>query len=241
MNDEDRIKRPKPERDRPLRSMSSFLGTDARDGRAARGDGAANGEPRLDDVVSRSVDLGYRVIDEYVRQGQRVARGIGERSYSPGAMVSDLQELSGRLAEYAADFASVWSELIQLAARSGLGQATGGTAAPEAPVPPRRSAPDREASTRLRITVIATRAAEVSVDLRGFDDHARLLVHALRAVDPAKPRIADVTLSRPSADESPELRIRIPDDQPAGTYSGIIVDAETNRPVGTVSVSLPNG
>lgn len=244
MDDDARIKRPKPERIRPLRSMSSFLGTDRHDAPPRGGSGGAadgDGGVRVDDVVARSVDLGYRVIDEYVRQGQRVARSLGDRSYSPGAMVGDLQELSGRLAEYAAEFASVWSELIQLGARSGLGQGFG-TAQPaagqEPPVQARTNGLD--GGMRLRISVLASRATQVSVDLRSVDEGADLIAHALRAVDPAKPRIADITLGRPGAGNTRELHIKIPDDQPPGTYTGVIVEADTNRPAGTVSVSIPD-
>jgi hypothetical protein len=37
---------------------------------------------------------------------------------------------------------------------------------------------------------------------------------------------------------APELRVRIPPDQPAGTYSGVIVDLATHEPRGTLSVRV---
>jgi hypothetical protein len=35
------------------------------------------------------------------------------------------------------------------------------------------------------------------------------------------------------------IRIRIPRDQPAGTYGGIVIDAATNVPIGTIQVRIP--
>ena len=42
-------------------------------------------------------------------------------------------------------------------------------------------------------------------------------------------------------DGSVRIRIRIPEDQPPGTYSGLIVEERANRPVGTVTVRVDRG
>ncbi len=34
------------------------------------------------------------------------------------------------------------------------------------------------------------------------------------------------------------LRLVVPDDQPAGIYNGLVIDAASNRPVGTLSVRI---
>ena len=70
----------------------------------------------LSEVVSRSVDLGYRVVDEYIRRGQQAAQRINDRSYDVQAMTSDVQDLGSRTLQYASDFAGVWFDLIQRAA-----------------------------------------------------------------------------------------------------------------------------
>ena len=85
MSSDARIKRPTLERTQPIRQWSTLF--EAAGSSASPSDPAQGAEPRreggsaLGDVVSRSVDLGYRVVDEYLRRGQAAAKRVGERSY----------------------------------------------------------------------------------------------------------------------------------------------------------------
>ena len=74
----------------------------------------------LGDAVARGVDLGYRVIDDYVRRGQQAARSTwspsSQASGNPSAAgPADLQRLMERMLQYASDFTSVWFEMLNLA------------------------------------------------------------------------------------------------------------------------------
>src|SRR5215470_15787877 len=138
MSTSDRPKRPSPERTQPIRSWSTLFAVPSADGSDPEAPAAAPPpESRgtgLSDVVSRSVDLGYRVIDEYIRQGQKAARRLNDRSFGTQAVASDLQELGMRMTQYASDFAAVWLEFVQLAAtRNGAG---GAAATADSPVQP---------------------------------------------------------------------------------------------------------
>lgn len=250
-----RRQRPVPERTQPLRSWSTLFSVPSAEGTAAEADGgAAETAPRgegMSDVVSRSVDLGYRVIDEYIRQGQKAAQRLNDRSYGTQAMASDLQDLGMRMTQYASDFAGVWLEFMQLAAKNG-GPIPAAAAEPPVQPPdgvatnPSPSAPETPAHTdapvadtaRVRIEVVATQPTEVSLDIRPSAAKRPLLVHALRAVDPDKPRLTEVSFETGADDEPPRLRIRVPAGQPAGVYSGLIIDEQTSRPAGTVSVRI---
>ena len=252
MSSSDRPKRPAPERTQPIRSWSTLFSVPTPD--REEGDRAADAsaaEPRgagLNDVVSRSVDLGYRVIDEYVRQGQKAAQRLNERSYGTQAMAGDLQDLAMRMTRYASDFAAVWLEFVQLAATANgaAGPAPANPVEPAdatvAPVPCAVDAPHTDTATaefaRVRLEVLATQPTEVSLDIRPNAAGRQLLVHALRAVDPDKPRLTEVTFHAGSDGEPPRLRIRVPAGQPAGIYSGLIIDEQTSRPAGTVSVRI---
>jgi hypothetical protein len=90
----------------------------------------------------------------------------------------------------------------------------------------------------VRIEVVSARPAEVALELGPGLNGAALVVHALRAVDPEKPRLDDVTLRSDSAEGPLTLRIRVPDGHPAGVYNGLIIEEATSRPVGTLSVRL---
>ena len=90
----------------------------------------------------------------------------------------------------------------------------------------------------MKIAVAAAQPVEVTLDLRPDATGLQLIVHALRAVDPQKARLSDVGF-RPAADgQPPTLWITVPQGQPAGVYSGVIVDEQSSRPVGTLSVRI---
>jgi hypothetical protein len=260
----DRPKRPPPQRTQPIRSWSTLFAVPTSDGDAATPDAEAREadigptEPQatgLNDVVSRSVDLGYRVIDEYIRQGQKAAQRLNDRSYGTQAMAGDLQDLAMRMTQYASDFAAVWVEFIQRAAgQNGAAPApAGGYTGPAdmaatSPTPataPAAAAPGVSAvvsppsdPTRVRIEILATQPTEVSLDLRPGAAQASLLVHALRAPEADKPRLTEVSVERGVDGEPPRLRIRVPPNQPPGIYSGLIIDASTSLPAGSVTVRI---
>src|SRR5512143_2762707 len=205
MSGRERLKRPKPERTHPIRSWSTLFGIPSKAHDAAGGPAPAtpsnDGAASLQDVLSRSVDLGYRVVDEYIRRGQQAAQRINDRSYGGDALTNDLQEISVRMAQYASDFATIWFEMLQTAAGStgrkptnlGFGispTATTGTTDGAGGSPTPRPTPEeaqRSDCTRVKIEVVSSRATEVLVDLRPHATARPVVVHALRAVDPDKP------------------------------------------------------
>ena len=238
----DRITRPEPARTEPLRSWSALFAGPV--GAARGGAGGSLGE-----VVSRSVDLGYRVVDEYVRQGQKAARRVSERTWEPDAMARDAQDLMARMMQYGSDFMAVWVELMELTtggvpwmqgavpgwparrATNGHDPEPGPEAPPAADVP-------ASGRAQVAVEVASKQPAEVTVDVAADVDADALVVHALREADAKKPRLRDVGLRRRTPGGSLVLTLRVPDRQPAGMYNGMIVDTTTSRPVGTVSVRL---
>jgi hypothetical protein len=201
--------------------------------------------------VSRSVDLGYRVVDEYIRQGQRAARRMAERSYGPQAIAGDMQELTARMFQYASDFAGVWFQMMGLASTGELGRMPFRWGAPPAGAEPPRAAPEprpvdgrepsgpgTDARTHVAIEVQSTRPAEVTIDLRPESRGRSLLVHELRAVAAEKPRLTAVALRNGTGEGPPRFRIRVPDDHPEGVFSGLIIDEETSVPAGTLCVRI---
>ena len=153
----ERIKRPEPERTQPIRNWAGAFGPPGEGsppppGVPFRGPPFA-GPPR--DPVSRGVEAGYRVIDEYLRQGQSVARAMwspfipgfsapGE-SVPPGANVppggsvppgappwagasavpEEIQQRMGTMIRQATDLAMMWMDFV------GMGSV--GAAAPRSP------------------------------------------------------------------------------------------------------------
>ncbi len=164
---------------------------------------------------------------------------------------NDMQEIATRMAQYASDFAALWFEFLQLMAGSAGGwpmPAAGGNGTPvsrspesgTSPAPPPASTPLPTASelTRVRVAVTSPHPAEVSVDLRAPACAGRLVLQSLRAVDPSKPRLSDVEIASPGGKEPVTVRIRVPPGQPAGVYNGLIIEEDTSRPIGTVSLRI---
>jgi hypothetical protein len=250
---DERLRRPKLERTQPIRSWSTLFEAPGPIGGQLIPAVDGGQGPALGAVVSRSVELAYRVVDDYIRRGQQTAQRIGERSYDVQAVTSDLQDIAVRTFQFASDFATLWLDLLQRAATDSAGfrprPAPGGAAAP--PPSPMASPPaasssvaatpgetPRRSPVRMQVHVSTTQPTEVTLDLSPEVIGPRLVVPALRAVDPATPHLTDLGV-RPEADgQPPTLWITVPAGQPAGVYSGVMVDEPTSRPVGTVRVRI---
>jgi hypothetical protein len=272
---EDRIRRPSLDRTKPIRHPSALFG--------ARGPAAAR-EPVLDaaasnaapaggatpqDVVFRSVSLGYSVIDDYIRRGQRAAQELRQGTYGADALAGDLQDIGARMVQYLSDFTATWAEFLERAGGNGAREArptrpverparesgaaphhVGGTPAARAgesadatPIASARSQdspasqpPSSVPQLRVRVELSTRRRAQLALDLKPLPSGCRLTVHALRTTA-GGPRLDQVSFQAGVADTG-TIRLCIPDDHPPGTYSGVVIDEESNRPVGTLTVVL---
>jgi hypothetical protein len=226
MSTSDRITRPSPERTAPRRGFSNLFA----------------GSPTPTDAseaVSRAVGLGYQVIDEYLRQGERAARAFGNLA-RPANPPRDVQDLGARMAQYMAQYAQemagIWMQLFQVALGNAVQSAT--PAVPPATNGATRADTPATAGEPLRVSVelISRRPVEVTIDLRPGSTAAPLVVPDLRDATGALPRIAGVVVE---GGERPRLRVSVADDQPPGVYHGVVVDPHTSVAVGTVTVRVP--
>jgi hypothetical protein len=203
--------------------------------------------------------MGYRVIEEYLRQGQNVARAMGIPS--PGGAPADdgLQNRMGAMLRSFTDFASLWMDMMARVGTGGAAAAPGaappsGTAGPfpagarpDAPVPPKAVAPEPQAVPEpqvmaplgLTLDIESPQRVEVSLDLRPRSSGLPLVVHDLRAPEPDKPRITGVRLEGLPEEERVVLHLRVAEDHPPGVYSGLILDERTGLPRGTLTVRIP--
>jgi hypothetical protein len=241
-----------------------------------------NGAPQgPSDVVSRGVATGYRVIEEYMRQGQNVARTIwggaggsgGGAAFSGLPGMEDPQQRMEGMARYATQMASLWMDMMSLVIPGALGAyapppagtagpfSMGGDpprapspqaaraapaapwpgAAPAAASPPVATAPiDARGGepTAVVVEVESSRPTEISLDLRPRSLGLALRIHDLRAPEADKPRLEHVTIAADAEQERVKVSVRVPEGQPAGVYSGIILDERTSLPRGTLTVRI---
>ncbi len=252
----ERLKRPLPERERPLRSWSTLFGN-ANSGAsppAGRGGAEPFATPQPDGAApngafSDVVDLGYRVVEEYLRQGQRVAEALGSPPLGAAAgSPEQLQQLAQRWLQYGSDFAGVWFEMWAQMASAGPAAAQGwppfdAQRESASPIPPFAAAPaDETQSARgappMRVSVAITCDRRAAVTLDVSQGSRALTVHGLRAEGHEAPVIRDVALKRRPEQDELCLELSVPREQPAGIYNALIVDAETNLPRGTLSLKI---
>ena len=100
------------------------------------------------------------------------------------------------------------------------------------------SEPSTSAEARLtRLLERLLTAAEASL-AAGDLEPARATAEEVRAVDPDKPRLGEVSFEPGSDDAAACLRIHVPAGHPPGVYNGLLIEEATSRPAGTVSVSI---
>lgn len=244
MSRRQRLRRADPKRAGPIRNWQTLLRrSDSWNSREplAPGDTAADAadDGAWNDTVSRGVKLGYSVIEEQIRQGQRIAQEINDRSYTAGAMDNNVGKLLERVLRFYTDVGSLCFELVESTLRnpgvSGIFR-TPGTSEPSNDAS--HNSQWTNGATAVSIEVASTRPTEVTLDLRPHANGSALAVHELRALDTQKPPLTEVRFESGSENGPPRVRIAIPEAQPPDIYTGALIDRETNEPRGTLSIRI---
>jgi hypothetical protein len=210
---EPRLRRDDPDRTEPNRSFSGTFQPDA-----------AGGE----DFVTRGVRMGYRLIEEQMRRGQQVAQDAGTRFGTSRS--GDLRDLAERALRF-------YSDLYTDAALFWLDAATAMTAPVDPATPDKSSsftAPT--ASLAVPMDIASSRPTRVTLNVQPGVRGASLQVLTMRATDPSKPPLMDVSFQ--PGGELPVLRIRVPNEQPADVYHGVVCDQQSGAVLGTLSVEI---
>jgi len=200
--------------------------------------------------VKRGVELGYRVIDDYIKQGTAVANSFAGPTKGQVPSTQDLPKMAERMMQYGSDFASIWFDAMAVMISNFDG--TGPGARPAGFPPPGQSPPPVRAPTgrgptsrssdnlqpppRLSLEIRCSQAIEVLVTLDEPISSSTFVVEDLRARSGSK-KIKGAALEMP---ESPagaiRIRIQVPSRTPSGRYSGAILDAVANNPRGRLTV-----
>jgi hypothetical protein len=64
------------------------------------------------------------------------------------------------------------------------------------------------------------------------------MAHALHARHSAILAATDIRFRSEIGSEVPILSVKVSNDQPPGQYTGVIVDADSNEPVGTLTIRV---
>ena len=206
------------------------------------GSDAADAEP-LDSVVSRAVELGYKVIEEQIQQGQQIAEQLASGNMDPTLINGNVSEIGDRVLRFYSDMGALWFEMIESVIRN---PAMGDTLKNLMPIGGEqmngaaRAAANGRSNMPVEIISPEPTGARVTVELNTSCDFESMLAQPLCARDADKQPMTDVNFIPPGDGWPPSVRVTIPEGQPAGTYSGLILSAVTDEPVGTLCVHIPS-
>jgi hypothetical protein len=195
-----------------------------------------------DDAVSNAVDMGYRIIEDQITQGKRIAEEISERTNPTPSVGGDVSDFVRRLLQFYTDLGTTCFDFVDSLTRNaefsknlselvddGISSAGNHKARDESQEATRHNIP---------IDVVSMQPARVSLELHDNVALDSISVRGLFDLDPSVSPLTDVAFTNSEEDQGPVLNIRVPPDQPAGTYTGVVTDSKTNQPRGTLSVKI---
>jgi hypothetical protein len=242
MSDTQRPKRPAAERTEPYRSWHGGPSQTARSG-DAEADSEQSPFARRDsghEAGYRAINGAYRVIDEFLREGQRMAENLWlplDRSEERASFLAPERFLRamGDMTLAWMELMQQWASVVQAAPKESPLGGAGPFTVGRTPRDPSASAEAGSRSRRaLTIFVQALGRAEASVEFGELSDLEGLMVTELRSLGGDAEPIREVTLQA-SATEPAQLTIRIPEAQPAGTYNGLLLEKDSQKPRGAVT------
>jgi hypothetical protein len=263
MDKPERLHRPDPARTEPVRDFMTYVrtagiggaapagadvGSPASRGTASGGStsGGATAKPAPTEVdetehaIAHGVKLGYAVIDEQIRQGEKLADRLRQVAGKPGAMPAmEVGTLIERALNVYKDMGGLAVAAVETLVRNPMLQSTltrtwQGSTAPE-------TAPAQGGSSNFGFELASNRRTQVRLDIRPKPGVFLPVVYALHASSPTLPPLTGVRFQLDAATATPVLHIDISDVQPAGNYMGVVVDSVTDEPCGTISVRVLPG
>ncbi len=223
-------------------------------------DGVANGSAPaatssptdpVSEEAQRGIEDAYRVIDEHLQEGRRAAqaRPAAARPGTPGVDDSastgaaaagvappNFEEMVAQGLRLYSSLAPLWTTFLNSVASTAAARdpsADGLSAAPLAPAPI-----PRNAAAPVIVEIASTRRARVTVDLAQQPGAPNFAVGGLLSIEAEKPPLKEITLGIETGSNRTVVSIRVPDDQPAGVYSGVIVDRDSGQPRGTITLRI---
>jgi hypothetical protein len=238
MGDRKRLHRDDPTRIAPLRNFSKLYS------RTSSANGTHPAKATQPDAPLRTtssgslaegVELAYSVIEKYIAEGRQTAEGLSNQPYATRAPNDNLQVLVERVLRFQAEMLPLWIETLATLVK--VDPARNGYA-PSSDARPRSNCAQNAETVAVTIEVVSLRPVQVSVELRPNSEPQSLVSLGMSAVDSGKPILKDISFVPDEVAGRVKLLLRIPENQPSGTYSGVIVNRENGEPRGTLSVRI---
>jgi hypothetical protein len=254
MKTQKRVTRPSLERKAPIRAWATLFGAPGGAGGATAG-AAGPAKPLASspgDAIQRGVEFAYRVSDEYLRQGQAMARAVSQPFSQPftngprlgGAADGGLGQLTERMMRYTAELSRMWMDAMRMMPGAAANGERNGVRWPAEPPLGARAAAAPPPSPP--VTAVAPRSVALQIDsklrtratldVRGAG-RGSVVVEPL-ALAGGKARLPAAKVDAEDGEGPIVVSVRVPAKQAAGTYVGRVLDGETRAPLGTVTVRV---
>jgi hypothetical protein len=242
----ERIRRPELERSGPIRDATNYLrdsdswteknpNDNSRQGNGGQSSKAGS----FDDVVTQGVKLGYKVIEQYITQGQRVAEQIS-RPFQKGVPEAGTADVVQGMVRLYKDMADVCGNALDLMVRNPVFWSWLGSFAQNSDLHAQNGGPGTLNGTgaAFSVEILSARPTEVMLDVEPSPQPYTPFVHALHAPDRKVAPLTSIAFQKSPKSNMPVLLLKIPPKQPSGLYTGVVVDRDTNQPRGTLTVRV---
>jgi hypothetical protein len=242
----ERVRRPSLDRRGPIRDAINYLrDSDSwtekapRDNPRQEGAGEHSSVGSFDDVVTQGVKLGYKVIEQYITQGQRVAEQIS-RPFQKGVPEAGTADVVHGMVRLYKDMADVWGNALDLMVRNPVFWSWLGSSAQNGVMHPQNGVPGtlNGSGAAFSVEIASPRPTEVMLNVEPSPQPYTPFVHALHAPERNVPPLTSIAFQKSPKSNMPVLLLKIPLKQPSGLYTGVVVDRETNQPRGTLTVRV---
>lgn len=200
--------------------------------------GGSGSEPgSISDLIKQAVDQGYQVIDQYIAEGRNAASLIRDGSYNQEQAELDIRNLLNHWVVLAKQLSVTGIELVSaIVSDSRL------VPPPKSPSKPKQASSNfgaarQDAARQVAIETRSKKPVQVHFQLDPAASLFQPSICDLYAADRTLPPLTGMKFVVADG-KRPVLVIEVPDQQPAGTYTGAIVDASNNEGRGTVSVTV---
>ena len=233
-----RLHREDPGRTTPIRNFTTlYRRTDLTNGPNPKKPVASEKAKRAAAAgpLVEGVELAYSVIDKYIAEGRKTAEGLSAGPYTTRVADDNLQGLLARLLRFQVEilplFIDTVASLVTVQpSQNGHVSTQGGR--------PHSNGTKDSTPRPVAIEVASRRPAQVSLDLSPDCQTQSLVALSVNSIDAKKPAITGVSFVPHDIQGRLKLVVRIPDDQPSGTYTGVIVDRNSGNTRGRLSIRI---
>src|ERR1700719_84316 len=223
MRDRKRLHRGDPVRVGPIRDFSRLYSRPNSVNGAHSAKPVSSESPRKagSDPLAEGVELAYSVIEKYIAEGRQTAESFSSQPYSTRVTNDNLQDVLERMLRLQAEMLPLWIETLATLVKVDPAR-NGHASAPDSW--PRPNGGQKAETMAVSIEVVSLRPVQVSVELRPDSEGKSLVSLGWSAIDSSNPVLTDVSFVPDEVPGRIKLRLRVPESQPTGTYSGVILN-----------------